>query len=36
MSRETKFILVMVAIIAIIVAVALYGYLTGGWETPTA
>jgi uncharacterized membrane protein len=33
MSREQKFIWVMVAIIVIIVGIALYGYLTGGWET---
>jgi hypothetical protein len=32
MSRENKFIWVMVAVIAIILAMALYGYLTGGWE----
>jgi hypothetical protein len=30
--RETRFIWVMIAIIAVIIGIALYGYFTGGWD----
>jgi hypothetical protein len=32
--RETRFIWVMIAIIAVIISIALYGYLTGAWDQP--
>jgi hypothetical protein len=34
MTRETRFIWVMVIIIGIIIALALYGYLSGAWQPP--
>lgn len=32
-KREKRFIITMMAILAIIIAIALYGYFTGAWDT---
>jgi uncharacterized phage infection (PIP) family protein YhgE len=32
--KETRFIIVMAIVIAIIVIIAFYGYLSGSWDPP--